>query len=568
MIEGYDKTVFHFDGNVNDADDIAALPVAALLAKAAGLEDEIVFFYGNNLAESNEPDQLDKMNAAADFAESLGIRTVGYQDNINGATAQLEGIFNNPANGEVLVIEGGPMEATYRALQGTRGDRLDNITQLSHSGWNENRDIVNRSGVDAARTWDDIGDDFPGVDQIEIRDQNGGFRDAGWNWMNGASNDDIAAAREIMGLAPGDKQNDASDAGMLYFALTGDQVGEPGDAQDVLLSSGVFGVGDPAPDDHEGDGAQDGGDDGSQDGGDTPSGGDGGDAGAGAPVAAYNIGGGAFVGADGTRYDADSVSNGRTYSVGEQTSIAGTQDDTLFRTEAWRPDRLDVEIGQIPDGHYRVELDFAEIYGPTGKEGGRTFDVQIEGGTKELDDFDVFAEAGFNSAITKTFDVAVTDGALNIGLLAEVQSPKLSAVRVFVSEELDGSEGSDGSGAGGASAALPQGFDAALVDTDTDRVIAELEGSDTIAFEMVAGRDVGLVVTSDRDDVDSVALAMDGAERLERVAPYALFGDTNGDYNHGVTLDRGAKTLNIEAFGNDNGNGTPLESFDIDFFIV
>ncbi|MEO0958384.1 MAG: hypothetical protein AAFY66_07955, partial [Pseudomonadota bacterium] len=137
-IADYDRVVFHFDGNNNDPDDISAIAVAALLAKAAGIEDKTVFYFGNNLSENNQPSQLAKLRDAAAFAESVGVETVDYQANINAATNSLAAIFNS--GGEVLVLDGGPMEATYRALEQTAAGNRDNITQVSHSGWNENRE--------------------------------------------------------------------------------------------------------------------------------------------------------------------------------------------------------------------------------------------------------------------------------------------------------------------------------------------------------------------------------------------------------------------------------------------
>ncbi|MEO1175507.1 MAG: hypothetical protein AAFX94_26190, partial [Myxococcota bacterium] len=70
-IDDYERVVFHFDGNNNDPDDIAAIAVAALLAKAAGIEDKTVFYFGNNLAENNQNSQLAKLRDSAAFAESL-----------------------------------------------------------------------------------------------------------------------------------------------------------------------------------------------------------------------------------------------------------------------------------------------------------------------------------------------------------------------------------------------------------------------------------------------------------------------------------------------------------------
>lgn len=240
-----DHVVFHFDGNNNDPDDIAALPVAALLAKAAGAEDKIDLYFGNNLAEPNNNTLLNNLRDSADFAESIGINTVDYQSNVQGATESLVDLINSGQ--QLLFIEGGPMEAVYRALEGSNPAMHDNVTLLSHSGWNENRSVVSRPGETQARTWSDIDQDFPLVTLVEIDDQNAGsnntngFNNRDWSWMDQSDDPVIQDARDAMKGAGGNKANDPSDAGMLLYALTGEENGKPADAKAYLESSTVFG---------------------------------------------------------------------------------------------------------------------------------------------------------------------------------------------------------------------------------------------------------------------------------------------------------------------------------------
>ncbi|WP_299506763.1 malectin domain-containing carbohydrate-binding protein [uncultured Roseobacter sp.] len=240
-----DHIVFQFDGNNNDPDDITALVVAGLLTKASGTEDKTTFLYGNNLSEPNDDDQLAKLEASGNFTQSLGIETLGYQDDIAATTARLVELLESGEN--ILAIEGGPMEAIYRALDQTDPAYHANVKLLSHSGWNENRDKTTRDGVTEARTWADIEEDFPDVELIEIADQNGeANNDRRFFNKNWADLDDIEGtvaetAREAMTAAGSTKKNDASDAGMLWYALTGDEDGTAQDALAYLKSSGVFG---------------------------------------------------------------------------------------------------------------------------------------------------------------------------------------------------------------------------------------------------------------------------------------------------------------------------------------
>ncbi len=226
----FNKIVFHFDGNNNAPDDLAALPIAAMLARSGDLEDKTTFFYNNNLSENNNSSQVEKMRNSAAFAEKLGVATVDYQANIGAATDKLVNIFNSES--KVLSIEGGPMEAVYRALAKTSASNRQNITLLSHSYWNENRDVINRPGVKEARTWSDLKNAFPEVTFIDIDDQNPGFYNDGWNWLDKTNNPIFTEARDLM--IASNKQNEPSDAGMLFYALTGEENANPKDAKDFF----------------------------------------------------------------------------------------------------------------------------------------------------------------------------------------------------------------------------------------------------------------------------------------------------------------------------------------------
>lgn len=235
----FDEIVFNFDGNNNDSDDIAAMVVAAMIAKAAGLEERITFFYNNNFFQPNEDWQVSGMAAAAAFAESLGITTVNYDGQVQAATDELTAMLDSGL--KVLVLEGGPLTATYDALQAVHPDNYENIQLISHSVWNNGVGIHPKTEVEA---------DFPDVDLIQLHDQNGfpnsphsGFNSKRWDWMTkldtyGITDPEVVAIIEeadaIMDMAnapdwngtPGDTLGldrdvsvDASDAGMLMWAL-------------------------------------------------------------------------------------------------------------------------------------------------------------------------------------------------------------------------------------------------------------------------------------------------------------------------------------------------------------
>src|SRR5690606_6577220 len=80
---------------------------------------------------------------------------------------------------------------------------------------------------------------------------------------------------------------------------------------------------------------------------------------------------------------------------------------------------------------YRVRLHFAEtVFDRAGK---RVFGVTAEGATK-VAKVDVAAEVGHNVALVKEFDVAVTDGTLNLGFVRSVEDPMISGIEVLGSD--------------------------------------------------------------------------------------------------------------------------------------
>ena len=126
---------------------------------------------------------------------------------------------------------------------------------------------------------------------------------------------------------------------------------------------------------------------------------------------------------------------------GEAFSNASALVPTLFQTEhTGSQPGFDYQI-PVPNGNYDVILHFAEIYwgatgGSAGGVGSRIFDVSIEGALV-LDDYDIIADVGSETPVSKTFNVSVADGNLdlNFSSLAAtggVNQAKVSAIEVLV----------------------------------------------------------------------------------------------------------------------------------------
>ena len=151
-----------------------------------------------------------------------------------------------------------------------------------------------------------------------------------------------------------------------------------------------------------------------------------------------------------------------THEAVNGAPVRNTEDEFLFQSERWLGlAGAGMEYAfPVENGEYTVELLFDELcswcrtpFGPDGVEGtedddgfGRTFDVFLEG-KRVLEGFQpavaASAEAGRNLpggealiAVTRSFSVVVTDGALNVRFVDlgdgnPPENPKISAIAVY-----------------------------------------------------------------------------------------------------------------------------------------
>jgi subtilisin family serine protease len=116
---------------------------------------------------------------------------------------------------------------------------------------------------------------------------------------------------------------------------------------------------------------------------------------------------------------------GRSTTARVTGGIAGTDEDARFATA--REGALEYRFDNVVDGVYQIEVDFAEIGNKA--PGRRVFDVMAEGSTV-VDNLDIALETGQRTALTKTFRVTVTDGQLNLRLVAGEGKTLVNALKV------------------------------------------------------------------------------------------------------------------------------------------
>jgi len=145
-----------------------------------------------------------------------------------------------------------------------------------------------------------------------------------------------------------------------------------------------------------------------------------------------NAGGPSAITIDGESWvaDDDYAQTGTPRTSG--VSVGGTMFEDLYRTERWggSADQPMIYEVPVPDGTYEITLHWAETWGAAAVPGARLFDVVIED-ARRLEDFDVFATAGFQQAVTRTFSTSVDDGDLSIEFHQRTdQTPFINAIEI------------------------------------------------------------------------------------------------------------------------------------------
>ena len=120
------------------------------------------------------------------------------------------------------------------------------------------------------------------------------------------------------------------------------------------------------------------------------------------PAIRVNAGGGAYTDPQGQLWNADYGYVGQGGTMGTGAAIAGTTSDPLYQTTRWGDTTYTFPV---PNGNYTVTLKFCESYGPVA--GQRIFNVLLNG-TTVLPNFDIAAAGGTDTAVDRTFNIAVT----------------------------------------------------------------------------------------------------------------------------------------------------------------
>lgn len=233
------------DGNHHDPDDIGATAMSlALLSKAGAADDLVHYGYASHIGQNTTWQHEAMIESANDRIAEFGFNDSVFfdcQNELVGASQHLAMQINASTETDPLVIiQAGPWETMALAFDMADPAKHQMVVIVSHSNWNDaHRHFGHHRNAGTFYDQYDLGGPFAGVappSYVRILDQNDyAFYtepSAAWNWMDLMSpelewvHDRTDAATSAVG--------DMSDAGMVFYFLTGNQTPTMADIQDFF----------------------------------------------------------------------------------------------------------------------------------------------------------------------------------------------------------------------------------------------------------------------------------------------------------------------------------------------
>ena len=255
---GKGRIAISSDGNEHDHDDWAATPLSLALLASAGLQEHLaIYTYSDHIWGSNQDHPTSESGRSAyenmRISALEGQKWFGFDntkfvcavDNAEVAYMALRDVINESSKDNPLIIlAAGPMQVVGEAINRADVSKLQFVTLISHSKWNNDHSDKPYNVYwenHAGWTFSEIKEQFSskkggGLNCIHIADQNGGsdyegikapkekydwlktsvernnpaYKKGAWEWLY---------SRQETCVKKGDF--DPSDAGMVVFMLTG-----------------------------------------------------------------------------------------------------------------------------------------------------------------------------------------------------------------------------------------------------------------------------------------------------------------------------------------------------------
>jgi hypothetical protein len=229
-----DRIAITHDGNFHDKDDIGAAAMMQAILWRAEIKDSLVHFTFGNHIGANDPVQNFDMKISS-LLGAYWIYDISWDiifDGVNELDASILHLANeinisSPSN-TLTIFQAGPWEQMARAFDIADPSKHQFVTIISHSNWNDNHmhwpGHRTRDSFYEQYNTEGPFEGFIEPNYVRLFDQNGwAFKSSidRWEWMlhHGVPTHFVLWRTLSSDFAVGDM----SDAGMLFWYVTGNQ---------------------------------------------------------------------------------------------------------------------------------------------------------------------------------------------------------------------------------------------------------------------------------------------------------------------------------------------------------
>ncbi len=229
-----DRFAVCHDGNYNDKDDIGAIAMVEALVWKAGVQNNLVHLSHSSHIGANWTTQHEAMIVSANRGAWLYriAHDKIWDDHWSAGLGSLYHLaheinLSSPTN-RLTIIQGGPWEMMARSFDASDPTKHQYVDIISHSIWNDNYQYepTHRNKVSFFSQYFNTTSPLHGYSRPtykKIQDQNATAFNSDindWDWMTLSLRTHFVLWRTI---ASGYAEGDMSDAGMLFYYLTGNE---------------------------------------------------------------------------------------------------------------------------------------------------------------------------------------------------------------------------------------------------------------------------------------------------------------------------------------------------------
>jgi hypothetical protein len=226
------------DGNEHDEDDWASAPMALAILAHRNLQANLVHYdFNDHIWDSSEDHRENMTESVQEGGERFGFDMSRFFDDtipeqLDAGTQNLVAQINSSTpDDELSLVLAGPMETAWMALDAADPEARKHVKCVSHG-----EDTFNQTHAKdehGGHSYEDLID--LGCQRVQIPDQNSRFGPTDmddWDYLkDGDDNMEWLYSRlDLVG------NGDVSDAGMIFFVITGDRKGDRSDLKSYFGS--------------------------------------------------------------------------------------------------------------------------------------------------------------------------------------------------------------------------------------------------------------------------------------------------------------------------------------------